>query len=78
MVPLLKRDWSVSFRKELNLPYFSDPSHFVEYTPNAFLGEMKACGLEIVETVINWGEIWAAAVHIHSKPPKAIVETVAR
>jgi 2-polyprenyl-3-methyl-5-hydroxy-6-metoxy-1,4-benzoquinol methylase len=58
-VPMITRDWSVAMKRELGLPYFSDPGHFVEYTPESFKAEMSAAGMELRSMVVNWGEIWA-------------------
>ena len=58
-VPMINRDWRVSLRKELGLFYFSDPTHYTEYTEESFKEEMKLSGLAIVECKINWGEIWS-------------------
>jgi len=58
-VPMFDREWRVPLRKELGLYYFSDPTHFVEYTRDGFEREMADAGLDIVHLQINWGEIWA-------------------
>jgi len=58
-IPLINRDWSVALRKELGLPYYSDPGHYVEYTPESFKEEMNDAGMEVRFMIINWGEIWA-------------------
>lgn len=60
-VPMINRDWTVPLRKELGMPYLSDPSHFLEYTRDGLQAELKSAGLivESVETV--WGEFWIQA-----------------
>ena len=58
-VPMINRDWRVFLRRELGLFYFSDPTHYTEYTEESFKEEMKASGLAIVECTIKWGEIWS-------------------
>lgn len=60
-VPMIDRDWHVPLRKELGLPYFSDATHFTEYSEQSFLQELKASGLNLNYYQINWGEIWAEA-----------------
>jgi SAM-dependent methyltransferase len=60
-VPILDRDWTVPFRRELGLPYFSDPGHFTEYDPDSLRAELAQAGLEIDELQQVWGELWAAA-----------------
>jgi len=58
-VPLINSHWLVPMKKELGLPYFSDSSHYTEYTVNSFKEEIKESGLAIKYLQINWGEIWA-------------------
>ncbi len=59
-VPLFERSWHVPMREALGIGYFSDPTHFVEHTRDAFDAEIVAGGFEIVERQTLWGEIWAA------------------
>jgi SAM-dependent methyltransferase len=61
-VPMSNRDWTVSFRKELNLPCFNDPGHFTEYTLESFCQEMKAAGLVVNSSEVMWGELYAEVV----------------
>ena len=65
-VPLLERDWTVPLRKEVGLPHFSDPGHFVEYTPERFRAELAEAGLTVSELTLVWGEIWALAEGVHA------------
>lgn len=58
-IPLINRDWSVALRRELGLPFYSDPGHYVEYTPESFIEEMNEAGMKVRFMIINWGEIWA-------------------
>jgi SAM-dependent methyltransferase len=58
-VPMFERDWKLAMRRELGANYYSDPDHKIEHTLAEFAAEMTAAGLEIVETVLRWGEIWA-------------------
>lgn len=60
-VPVLERDWAVVLRRELGLPYFSDPGHHTEYSEEQLAGELEAAGLEPAELQARWGELWAAA-----------------
>lgn len=46
-------------RQELGLPFFSDASHYIEYTQQSFEEEMRLAGMNIGSLQINWGEIWA-------------------
>lgn len=63
-VPMMNRDWLVYFRKELGLPYFSDPTHFIEYTVGSFNEEMDRAGLSVSEYEIKWGELYAEVVSV--------------
>lgn len=60
-VPVLERDWQVIFRRELGLPYFSDPTHETEYDEPQLERELAAAGLALIEAQRRWGEIWAVA-----------------
>ena len=60
-VPVRTRHWHVPLRRELGLEDRSDPQHFVEYTDDDFLAELREAGLEPAEVVHAWGEIWAVA-----------------
>ncbi len=60
-VPLYARDWTVPLRQEVGLPYFSDPTHHVEYDPDGFRAELAEAGLAVGELIQVWGEIWATA-----------------
>jgi SAM-dependent methyltransferase len=60
-VPVHARHWSVPVREELGLDHFSDPGHWVEYDPNRLREELGRAGLDVVEEIVIWGEIWAAA-----------------
>jgi SAM-dependent methyltransferase len=58
-VPMSNRHWLVPLRRELGLPYLSDPTHYIEYVPELFAEEMRAAGLTVQELQVGWGEIWA-------------------
>jgi SAM-dependent methyltransferase len=60
-VPVLERDWTVPLRRELGLPYFSDPEHEVEYDLDLLRDELTSAGWELEEWRLVWGEIWAQA-----------------
>jgi len=59
-VPARTRHWHVPLRRELGLEHRSDPQHFVEYTDEDLVAELREAGLEPTELVHAWGEIWAA------------------
>lgn len=58
-VPMINRDWVVLYKKELGLPYMSDPTHKTEYTLESFIDELSKAGLRIENYTIQFGEIWA-------------------
>lgn len=58
-VPMINRDWSVLYKKELGAKYLSDDGHFIEYTIDSFQEEMEKAGLKIESYSIQFGEIWA-------------------
>lgn len=58
-VPAIDRHWLVPLRKELGLFYFSDITHYTEYTQQSFVEEINSAGLKIKHLQMNWGEIWA-------------------
>jgi SAM-dependent methyltransferase len=58
-VPAEDRHWHVPLRRELGLPWFSDPSHVVEYDRERLLAELDEAGLQAVEVQAQWGELWA-------------------
>jgi len=58
-VPMINRHWLVPLKKELGMSYFSDPTHYTEYTLESFKDEMVDAGLEVRHTEVTWGEIWA-------------------
>ena len=60
-VPMIDRDWVVPLRRELGLPYFSDPEHEVEYTPELLSVELDIAGWKMDEPRLVWGEIWVEA-----------------
>jgi SAM-dependent methyltransferase len=60
-VPAENRHWHVPLREELGLPWFSDPSHVVEYDEARLRDELSAAGFEAIEVQSCWGELWAEA-----------------
>ena len=59
--PVLDRDWTVPLRKEVGVPYFSDPEHEVEYDVDVLRRELAEAGWRMHEPIIRWGEIWVEA-----------------
>lgn len=60
-VPAFDRHWHVPLRKELGIPYFSDPTHETEYVAETLSAELDGAGLELASLVTRWGELWAEA-----------------
>ena len=58
-VPNFERDWRVPLKKELEIAYMADATHFIEHTPRQFQEEVEHAGLKIIEIDFRWGEIWA-------------------
>lgn len=58
-VPLFERDWKLPLRRELGIGYFSDADHFIEHQLDEFHMEVRTAGLNAVEVITLWGEIWA-------------------
>ena len=63
-VPMIDRDWTVPLRRELDLSYFSDPEHEVEYTPELLRDELAGGGWTMGEPTVVWGEIG-----VEARPP---------
>jgi len=58
-VPSFERDWRVPLKEEVGVDYRLDPTHYIEYTEEVFLEEMRQAGLEKIHLETRWGEIWA-------------------
>lgn len=58
-VPIFERHWHIPMRQELGVNYFSDQTHFIEHTLSEFHDEIEKAGLEVNDSKIRWGEIWA-------------------
>lgn len=60
-VPLFDRSWLVLYKKEFDVEYRLDSTHYIEYTVKSFLDELRNSGIEEVAYFIHFGEIWAVA-----------------
>lgn len=58
-VPMINRDWTTLYKKELGMRYYGDRGHFTEYTFDSFKKELEEAGLKIEDYSIHFGEIWA-------------------
>lgn len=59
LVPMIDRDWVTLYKKEMGIEYRLDQTHFVEYTFESFIEEMKAAGLDVESFRICFGELYA-------------------
>jgi 2-polyprenyl-3-methyl-5-hydroxy-6-metoxy-1,4-benzoquinol methylase len=58
-VPMIDRHWVVILKKNLNVDYRLDETHFIEYTKETFFEEIKKCNLKVKDFEVRWGEIYA-------------------
>ena len=58
-VPMLDRDWITLYKKELNIEWRLDNTHFIEYTLESFQEELQKAEVKIEKYSIQFGEIWA-------------------
>ncbi len=58
-VPLITRDWLAVYKRDIGMEYRLDPTHFTEYTEEAFRKEIAAAGLKIATYHIAFGELYA-------------------
>lgn len=54
-VPFLERDWRIPLKRELGVRYFTDPTHYVEYTLDEFAEEIYSAQLKIEKMIVKWG-----------------------
>ena len=57
-VPVFDRDWRVPLKKELQIDYRLDSTHFIEYTDKIFLNELRLSKIKVLDFKRIWGEIW--------------------
>jgi len=58
-VPLIDREWISPFKKNLNVEWRFDKTHFIEYTEDSFKEELLKCGLKVISSQIKFGELYA-------------------
>lgn len=58
-VPMIERDWVVKYKQSLGLDYRLDTTHYIEYTFDEFLEELKEANISIISHTIRFGEIYA-------------------
>jgi len=64
-VPMYERDWRVPLMDELGVDYRLDKTHFIEFTLDEFINEIKLSGLYIDKIDCRWGEILCIAKPIN-------------
>ncbi|MEC7275459.1 MAG: class I SAM-dependent methyltransferase [Bdellovibrionota bacterium] len=57
-VPTLERDWISPYLKSLKMPYFLDPTHYIEHTEDEIKAEVAASGLRIESLSTKYGEYY--------------------
>lgn len=58
-VPMIDREWIVLYKKQLEVEYRLDKTHYTEYTFEQFKEELLKAGIIIKEFHIKYGEIYA-------------------
>lgn len=61
-IPVVNSHWLVPLKHELGLPFYSDATHFTEYTVDSFTREVQRAGLNVKHLQVNWSEIWAVVI----------------
>ena len=56
---MIERDWVVKYKQSLGLDYRLDTTHYIEYTFDEFLEELKEANISIISHTIRFGEIYA-------------------
>jgi len=57
-VPVFDRDWRVPLKKELKVDHRLDSTHFIEYTDQILLDELRQSKIKVLDFKRIWGEIW--------------------
>ena len=55
-VPMATRDWVTILKKQMNINYFLDPTHYTEYSEKELKEEIERSGLKIKSWDIKFGE----------------------
>jgi 2-polyprenyl-3-methyl-5-hydroxy-6-metoxy-1,4-benzoquinol methylase len=58
-VPMVNRDWTTLYKKELGVEWRLDKTHSTEYSLESFNEELEKAGLNLEKYSIQFGEIWA-------------------
>lgn len=60
-VPMLNRDWTTLYKKELGMEYRLDKTHYVEYTVECLDAELREAGWMLDKYSVQYGELWGVA-----------------
>jgi SAM-dependent methyltransferase len=63
-VPLVDRDWITLYKREMGIEYRLDPTHFIEYTLDGFINELRGVGLQLSAFRIRYGELYGIVTTI--------------
>ena len=61
-VPAIDREWPVIMKKELEIEWRLDKTHFTEYTDDILIADAQLAGLQLVSLERKFGEIYAEFV----------------
>lgn len=61
-VPIFERNWTVGYKKDLGLDYFSDDTHYAEHTQEGWVEEIESSGVKVKSKELRWGEIWCECI----------------
>ena len=57
-VPSIERDWLAVYKKNNNIDYRLDSTHYIEYTKEEIYLELEKSGLQIISCEMNYGEFY--------------------
>jgi SAM-dependent methyltransferase len=58
-VPMIDREWIAVYKKELDLEYRLDKTHYTEYSYEQLRDELDEAGIKIMSYHVKFGEIYA-------------------
>ena len=61
-VPMIDRDWITIYKKQLDIEYRLDKTHYIEYTINSLKKELKESGWNLDSFSIQFGECWGKLI----------------
>lgn len=60
-VPMIDRDWITPYKRERELEWRLDLTHYTEYTEDEIKDELKTARLRILSQRVRWGEFYCVA-----------------